>query len=103
MRKIEALLKSNWFASDIADYYGCSLEKANSIKAKVEYEYGVIKADEHSQRKSVSADDVIKVMGGKDRLTELEIYKNYVQSNPKIIIKGEINGKEEIEPIVFER
>ena len=75
MRNYDLLLKSNWFASDIAEFYGCSLTRANNIKAKVEELYGATPIDQNSERKTVSADNVIKVMGGTDRLTEIKIYK----------------------------
>lgn len=75
MRNYLVLEKSNWFASDIAEYYDCSLTRANNIKAKVEELYGATEIDKQSERKTVSADNVIKVMGGVDRLTELQIYK----------------------------
>jgi uncharacterized ubiquitin-like protein YukD len=75
MRNYLVLEKSNWFASDIAEYYDCSLTRANNIKAKVEELYGATEIDKQSERKTVSADNVIKVMGGIDRLTELQIYK----------------------------
>lgn len=84
MRDYSVLLKSNWFASDIAAFYDCSLVRANNIKAKVEYLYGATDIDKDSERKTVSADNVIKVMGGTDRLTEMQIYKLYGEENGKI-------------------
>lgn len=81
MRNYSVLLKSNWFASDIAAFYDCSMVRANNIKAKVERYYGNTQIDEDSERKTVSADDVIKVMGGTDRLTEMQIYKLYGENN----------------------
>lgn len=68
------LLKPNWFASDIARFLGCSMDYANQIKAKVEKIYGVIPLDEFKKERSVAADNVLKVIGGTDRLTEAKIY-----------------------------
>lgn len=86
MRNYEVLLKSNWFASDIAEFYDCSLTRANNIKAMVEKVYGATEIDKDSERRTVSADNVIKVMGGTDRLTEMQIYKLYGENNGEWII-----------------
>ena len=83
MRNYAVLLKSNWFASDIAEFYDCSMVRANNIKSKVEELYGNTEIDKKSERKTVSADNVIKVMGGTDRLTEMKIYKLYGDNNGK--------------------
>lgn len=84
MRNYAVLLKSNWFASDIAEFYDCSMVRANNIKSKVEELYGNTEIDKQSERKTVSADNVIKVMGGTDRLTEMKIYKLYGENNGKL-------------------
>ena len=101
MRDFKVLMKSNWFASDVQAYYGCSQAKAINIIATVKKEYGVIQADKNSEKQSVSADDVIKVMGGKDRLTEMQILAEYQKATPKIIIpEVEENNERRIEPII---
>ena len=81
MRDYSVLLKSNWFASDIAAFYDISLTRATNIKARVENVYGATDIDKDSERRTVSADNVIKVMGGTDRLTEMQIYKLYGEHN----------------------
>ena len=74
MRNYEVLLKSNWFAKDIQEFLDCSIETAIAIKNKTQELFGCISADEHKERCSVSGDNVIKVLGGIDRLTEAKIY-----------------------------
>lgn len=88
MRNYSVLLKSYWFASDIAEFYGCSLTRANNIKATVENLYGNTEIDKDSERKTVSADAVIKVMGGTDRLTEMQIYRLYGEKDGEWIISN---------------
>ena len=73
MNKVKALNKSYWFASDIKDYLNCSMKKANKIKNLVANKYGVIEENEDDEKQAVSADYVIKVIGGSSRIEELEI------------------------------
>lgn len=75
MRNYKVLLKCNWFAKDIQEFLDCNLETAVAIKNKTKEIYGCVKADEHKERCSVAGDNVIKVLGGVDRLTEARIYK----------------------------
>lgn len=72
-KKLNALTKSAWFASDIRDYLDCSMEQANQIKKATEEKYGAIYLDKHKTQRRVSADNVIKVLGGTDRVTEMQI------------------------------
>lgn len=72
-RDFSKLLLSKWTANDIADFYGIGLSYANEIKTKVQNMGYVAPIDEGKERKSVIADKVIQVMGGKDRLTEIQI------------------------------
>lgn len=73
MQNLKELLKPSWFASDIANYLDCSMAYANEIKSKVESEVGCIPLDKGKKQTRVSADAVIKFLGGIDRLTELKI------------------------------
>lgn len=73
INKVKALNKSYWFASDIKDYLNCSMKKANKIKNLVANKYGVIEENEDDEKQAVSADYVIKVIGGSSRIEELEI------------------------------
>lgn len=79
-RDFQMLKKSNWFATDIQAYYGCSKSTADYIKKRTEQIYGCIQADELKDQKSVSADNVIKIMGGQDRLTEIKIINELLKS-----------------------
>jgi len=72
--KKEVLLNPAWFASDIANYLDCSLAYANEIKSRVESEVGCVPIDRGKKQTRVSADEVIKFIGGTDRLTEAKIY-----------------------------
>lgn len=72
-RDFSMLLKSNWFASDIEAYYGISKSTADYIKKSVENLGHIPPCDKGKERRSVIADEVIKFMGGKDRLTEIQI------------------------------
>lgn len=74
-RDFKVLLKPNWFAKDIQKFLGCSLEYATQIKTLVEKKYGVVPLDELKKERAVAADNVLKVIGGIDRLTEAKIYK----------------------------
>lgn len=73
MRKIEILEKSNWYASDIQEFYGISKPYAEKIKNMVANSGFVAPVDQAQKNQSVIADAVIKFMGGKDRLTEIQI------------------------------
>ena len=79
-RNYKILTKSNWFATDIQAYYGCSKSTADYIKKRTEQIYGCIQADELKDQKSVSADNVIKIMGGQDRLTEIKIINELIKN-----------------------
>ena len=77
MRNYEVLKKPNWFAQDIKEFLDCSIDYAIQLKNKTMEIYGCTQADKGKERCSVSADNVIKVLGGQDRLTEAQIY-NYI-------------------------
>lgn len=78
-RDFKKLLKSNWFASDIQEFYGISKASADYIKKRTEEAFGCVLADELKEQRAVRADDVIKVMGGQDRLTELKIWNELLK------------------------
>lgn len=73
-RDYNVLLKSNWFSSDIQAFYGVSKVTADKIKQMVLEDKGSVLVDIHNERQSVSADDVIKALGGNSRLEEMQIY-----------------------------
>lgn len=73
MRNVAILEKSNWFASDIQEYYGISKPHAEKIKNIVAAKGCVAPIDLDQKQQSVIADEVIRFMGGKDRLTEIQI------------------------------
>lgn len=75
--KYELLLKPYWDTIDIQEYFGVGETKALKIKASVASNYGVIPCELPQDRARVSADSVIKSMGGQSRLEELQIYKTY--------------------------
>lgn len=81
MRDFDLLLKPNWFASDIAKYYNCADATAQNIKAVTERTYGCVPIDKGKKNRAVRADDVIKIMGGVDRVTEARIYYSLVNSH----------------------
>ena len=81
MRDFSRLLKSNWTANDIQAYYGISYNKALDIFNSVKEEKGVIYPEAKlDSRATVSADDVIEAMGGKNRLEEGQIYQVFYKN-----------------------
>lgn len=72
-RDFSKLSLSKWYSEDIAAFYGISKKTAETIKTMVEHEGGIAPIDKSKERKAVSADKVIQLMGGKDRLTEIQI------------------------------
>lgn len=84
LKRIKALNKSYWFASDIKDYLDCSMKKANKIKNLVANKYGVIEENEEDEKQAVSADCVLKLIGGSNRLDELEILHKSMEILKKI-------------------
>ena len=79
LSKLTVLTKPYWFASDIQIYLNCSLSRANRLKQVVENKYGVITEHEDREFQAVKADDVIKAIGGKSRLEEIEILQKSVE------------------------
>ena len=73
MRNVKVLEKSNWYVSDIQEYYGISKPYAEKIKSIVANKGYVAPVDINNSQQSVIADEVIRFMGGKDRLTEIQI------------------------------
>ena len=73
-RDYSVLLKPYWYSSDIQSYFGFSKTYADQIKSAVESDCGVIPAHVDNERRAVCADDVIKYLGGKSRLEEMQIY-----------------------------
>lgn len=71
--KLKLLEKPFWFASDIQKYYGMSKGQSEFVKNWVKEKKGVPSFYEDKERQAVSADHVIEVLGGKDRLTESQI------------------------------
>lgn len=97
MRDFSRLLKPNWTASDIKAYFDLSMNKAIDIFNSVKEEKGYIYPEMHlDSRGTVSADDVIAAMGGKNRLEEVQIYNTYSNINrlflPIDFVKGENNN-----------
>ena len=78
LKKIDALNKTYWFASDISDYLGCSMTRAVKIKNSVLINSGTIKEHQKEKNQSVKADDVIKYLGGNNRLEEIQILESLV-------------------------
>ena len=74
-KQVNVLLKPGWSVTDIEEYLNCSREYANQIKIATEAKYGCIPLDKGKKKTKVRADDVIKIVGGVDRLTELNLYK----------------------------
>lgn len=93
IKKMVVLTKPNWNSKDIMDWLGVGETQAEEIKLKTLEEYGCITIDIHKKRQCVSADDVIKMCGGKSRLEEMEIYSKLL-NYPRIII-----GKENYEQV----
>lgn len=75
MEAYRLLLKPNWTANDIANYYGLSLPVAKNIKVDVETVFGTPGYCADRERTSVKADDVIRFMGGVSRLEEMQLIK----------------------------
>lgn len=71
--KVEALLLPAWSLEEIQKYLDCSRSYAVQIKNATEKKYGAIEVDKGKGKTNVSSDAVIKMMGGKDRLTEMQI------------------------------
>ena len=79
LTKIELLNKPYWFASDIKDYLQCSMKYAVNLKNYVANEVGVIDLHKEEKQQAVSADNVIKAIGGTSRLEELEILQKSLE------------------------
>ena len=91
MSKYNLLLKTSWFASDIANYYGISKPYAEKIKSRVIERYGCSPSTEDNDtQKSVRTDDVIKFMGGNNRIEELQVL-SLVKQTTNIILEGNHN------------
>jgi hypothetical protein len=75
MEAYRLLLKPNWTISDIASYYGFSYGFATEVKLNVEKIYGTPGYCADKERTSVKADDVIRFMGGTNRLEEMQLIK----------------------------
>lgn len=84
------LTKPNWNSKDIMIWLGVGESQAEEIKLKTLEEYGSITIDIHKERQRVSADDVIKMCGGKSRLEEMEIYSKLLNYPRLITVKGDI-------------
>ena len=75
MEAYRLLLKPYWTTKDIASYYELSYNYANDIKISVERIYGTPAFCADKDRTSVKADDVIRFMGGNNRLEEMQLIK----------------------------
>jgi len=73
MTKLEALSKPNWSIEEIQAYLQCCRVKAVDIKNEVKAIYGEINATKGKSQSEVSADNVIKYLGGNSRAEELQI------------------------------
>lgn len=78
LKKVDALNKTYWFASDISNFLECSMTRAVKIKNSVLLESGTIEEHLKEKNQSVKADDVIRYVGGKDRLEETKILESLV-------------------------
>lgn len=73
------LTQPAWSVSDIQSYLDCSREYAVQIKNATEVKYGAIAIDKGKGKTKVSADSVIKMLGGTDRRTEAELLGRLLQ------------------------
>ena len=90
--KMCVLTKPNWNSKDIMIWLGVGETQAEEIKSQTLQEYGCITIDIHKKRQCVSADDVIKMCGGKSRLEEMEICSKLI-NYPRIFIGEENYGQ----------
>ena len=79
LEKMKVLTLPGWTVSDIEKYLDCSKEYAVQLKNQTEAKYGVIAIDKGKGKTKVSADSVIKMLGGTDRKTEAEILGRLLQ------------------------
>lgn len=78
--KLKSLVKTEWGVEDIMNFCNVSESTAQDIKNFVLSETGCIATDVDKKRCYVSADDVIKVRGGTNRLEEIKILKSYIET-----------------------
>ena len=79
LEKMKVLTLPGWDVSDIEKYLDCSKGYAVQIKNQTEAKYGAIAIDKGKGKTKVSADNVIKMLGGTDRKTEAEILGRLLQ------------------------
>ena len=75
--RAEILLKPYWFASDIEIYFQISRTQAEIIKREVQNLGHTPSYSDGKQKVSVIADEVIKYMGGNNRLEEMRLLESY--------------------------
>jgi hypothetical protein len=88
--KLTLLEKPYWFVSDIQKYYGMSKGQAEFVKNWVKESKGVPSFYEDKERQAVSADHVIEVLGGRNRLEEASLINELVSAKKQILEIGRI-------------